>query len=163
MLGGLLLPPYLTRYSGGGGSQSSSDSTSYDYSGLAEHLKAQDEVDQLRDAKYQALYGGDVAGSVAAGNRIRSLLGVINSNAPGATEQNPHSVVDPLVKVSATSSHTASDTHSPALEGTHSLGGQDEDPAPPALPVWKTNLIEANERKNEERKRLAPARGGFGM
>lgn len=119
MLGGLRLPQNLTTFTGGGGSSSGSESVSYDYSGMQRHLEAQDEVDKLREAKYQALYGGDVAGSVAAGGRIRSLLDVINANAPGATEQNPYTVVDPLAKVSSTSSQKSSDSRAPHLEGYH--------------------------------------------
>jgi hypothetical protein len=139
MLGGLRIPQNLTTLTGGGGSSSSSESTSYDYSGLQRHLEAQDEVDKLRQAKYQALYGGDVAGSVAAGGRIRSLLGVINANAPGATEKSPYTIVDPLAKVSSTSSQNSMDSRGPHVEGYHD--GFDERGAAvgaaPAIPMKK--------------------------
>jgi hypothetical protein len=134
MLGGLRLPQNLTTFSGGGGSSSTSDSTSYDYSGLQRHLEAQDEVDKLRTGKYQALYGGDVAGSVAAGSRIRSLLDVINANAPGATEQSPYTIVDPLAKVSSSSSQRSSDGRGPQLEGYHDAFHSDDKPIGGPLP-----------------------------
>lgn len=144
MLGGLRLPPKLTRFSDGGGSSSSSDSTSYDYSGLEQHLKAQDDVGALSAQKYGALYGGDVAGSVAAGRRIRSLLDVINANAPGATEQNPHTVVNPLRKVASTSTHNSSNSQGPSLEGYH---GEDDE-AVAADPLYRSRL------------KVAPGNGG---
>lgn len=158
MLGGLLQPRFLTSYSGGSGGREASLSASYDYSGLENHLKSQDMVDDLRAQKYAALYGGDVAGSVATGDKIRSLLGVINANAPGATEKNPHTVVDPLAKVQSYHSSVGSREVQPEFEGFHAdqdgFGGDDGEP--PAIPGWKQNLIDANESKKKR------AIGGFG-
>ena len=99
---------------GGSTGAKSSSSTHYDFSGLDEQIKRQDSVDGLRGEKFASLYNGDVAGSVGAGGRIRSLLGIINSQSPGATERNPHSEINPLVKVSATSTSSDSDIEDPS-------------------------------------------------
>jgi hypothetical protein len=76
------LPPYLTRVQQSTNAPSSSESISYDYSGLDEIRKRQDEANQLGIGRYQQLYGGDVAGSVGAGQRIRSLLSSLKDIEP---------------------------------------------------------------------------------
>lgn len=97
---------YQSRSGGGGRTRQSSGSTTYDYSGLEEHLKRQDAISQLGGQKFAALYGGDIAGSVDAGNRIRGLLSSVRANAPGATERNPMQVTNPLVKVARADSES---------------------------------------------------------
>lgn len=86
----------------------SSLSETYDYGGLEDHLKRQDAVGAMRDAKFAALYGGDVAGSVSAGNKIRELLSAVRQNAPGATERDPNKIVAPLVRVASRSTSSSS-------------------------------------------------------
>lgn len=162
MLGGLLAPPYVNRFSGGSSGQEASSSASFDYSGLENHLKAQDAVDALRGQKFQALYDGDIAGSVTAGDRIRSLLGTINANAPGATERNPHTLADPLSKVTSMSGHVSNRQDYPDFSGHHPHE-VDDDAAPaapqqPQMPLSKQKLITANE--NAKRAHAAP---GWGM
>lgn len=96
------LPDYLTRYSAP--SSSSSTSESYDYSGFDDHIKRQDAIGALRDGKFAALYGGDVAGAVSSGNKIRDLLKTVRANTPNATERDPVQLTTPLVRVSSRSS-----------------------------------------------------------
>lgn len=67
----------------------SSRSSTYDYSGLEDLVKRQDAVAPLREQKYAALYSGDIPGSVAAGQKIRDLLKVIQRHNPNATERDP--------------------------------------------------------------------------
>lgn len=128
MLGGLLLPPYLTSYAGGGGHVSEASSTSYDNSGPERRSAAADELDKLRTAKFQALYGGDVPGSVAAGQRIRSLMGYLNSGE------------DSSPRVANRSSSFSVDSRAPQLEGRHEPPEAPANPwqhAPPAaIPKW---------------------------
>lgn len=76
------MPPYLTRVQQSTNAPSSSESISYDYSGLDEIRKRQDEANQLGIGRYQQLYGGDVAGSVSSGQRIRSLLSSLKDIEP---------------------------------------------------------------------------------
>jgi hypothetical protein len=85
----------------------SSLSETYDYGGLEDHLKRQDAVGAMRDAKFAALYSGDVAGSVSAGNKIRELLSAVRQNAPGATERNPNQIAAPLVRVASRSTSSS--------------------------------------------------------
>jgi hypothetical protein len=153
MLGGLIQPRYITSYSGGSGSREASASASYDYSGLEDHLKSQDMVDDLRAQKYASLYGGDVAGSVATGDKIRSLLGKINANAPGATEKNPHTVVNPLAKVQSSSGSDGVRQQDPDFAGhhDHQAGlGADQD-GQPDQPEWRQNLINKNNALKDKR------------
>lgn len=128
MLGGLRLPPFLTSYSGGGGQVSESSSTSYDNSGPERRSAAADELDKLKTAKFQALYGGDVPGSVAAGQRIRSLLGYLGSGA------------DSQPRVASMSSSFSADSRSPQLEGRHEPPEAPANPwqhaPPPVPPQW---------------------------
>lgn len=138
MLGGLLLPPYLTSYSGGGGHVSEASSTSYDNSGPERRSAAADELDKLRTAKFQALYGGDVPGSVAAGQRIRSLMGYLNSGE------------DLGPRVSSRSTSTSRDHRAPQLEGTHDppaprepSAGHQWAPTLPHDPGWEKKKLKA--------------------
>lgn len=101
----MLLPTHITRASGPSSSSNSSNSVSYDYSGLDEINKRKDEAGQLEAAKSKALYDGDVAGSMSAGKRIRGLLDSLREITP--------------VRVSNTSSSTSSDSNSGGFEGEH--------------------------------------------
>jgi len=78
----MLLPKYLLKASGPSRDQNVSESVAYDYSGADEIQKRQDEASQQAAARYKALYDGDVAGSVAAGQRIRDLLSSLASIQP---------------------------------------------------------------------------------
>lgn len=105
----MILPPYLTRASAPSGSSQSSSSVSYDYSGMDDRAKKIDALQQLRPAKYQALYSGDVAGSASIEQRIRDLLGAIN---------NPQV---PLVRVSSAQSSTSNSGNGGEVEGYHDV------------------------------------------
>ena len=110
-------------------------------------------VDDLRAQKYASLYGGDVAGSVATSDKIRSLLGKINANAPGATEKNPHTVVNPLAKVQSSSGSAGVHQREPDFEGYHDYQdgiGADQD-SQQAPPEWKQNLINKNNALKDKR------------
>jgi len=108
------LPPYLTRAQSSAPSQSQSESISYDYSGMDEINKRKDEASQLAGSKYQALYGGDVAGSVGAGQRIRSLLSSLKDIQP--------------VRISSVSSSSNMDGGSQAIEGHHDADAAPDSP-----------------------------------
>lgn len=99
------LPSHITRMSGPSSSSSSNSSISYDYSGLDEINKRKDEANQLGAAKWKALYDGDVGGSVAAGDRIRSLLSSLKDIKP--------------VRVSSESSSSDSSSGAASFEGEH--------------------------------------------
>lgn len=113
----MILPQYLTKASGPSGSVESSSSTTYDYSGLDDRAKKIDAVQQLRPAKYQALYNGDVAGSASIEQRIRDLLDSIN---------NPKV---PLVRVASESSRSSSSSSGAEVAGYHhhALAAKEED------------------------------------
>jgi hypothetical protein len=129
----------------------SSFSESYDYSGLEDHLKRQDAVGAMRDAKFAALYGGDLAGSVSAGNKIRELLSAVRQNAPGATERNPNQIAAPLVRVASRSTSSSSGMGGGGFKQAEQDGAgfqpqqnnpppqrqreKDEAPLPPPLPA----------------------------
>lgn len=101
------LPPNLTRYSGPSASRSVSSSMSLDYSGADDLAKKQEALPAAQAAKYAALYGGDIPGSVAAQHRIRDLLDAIN---------NPR---QPLVRPSSQSQSASEDAAGPAVIGEH--------------------------------------------
>lgn len=61
---------------------SRSGSVNYDYSGPDEARKRRDSVADASAQRYEQLYAGDVAGSVASGHKIRRLLASI-SELPG--------------------------------------------------------------------------------
>lgn len=61
---------------------SSSGSVNYDYSGPDEARKRRDSAADAAAQRYEQLYAGDVAGSVASGHKIRRLLASI-SELPG--------------------------------------------------------------------------------
>lgn len=84
-------------------SSSSRSAVSYDYSGLDDQIKRQDELGQLRDAKNSALMGGDYDTAMKAGGRIRDLLAYTRRQAPGTTERNPMQIVNPLVRIASQS------------------------------------------------------------
>lgn len=104
------LPPYLTSIQSSAPSQSQSESINFDYSGMDEIRKRKDEASQLASAKWQSLYGGDVAGSVGAGQRIRSLLSSLKDIQP--------------VRVASYSSNSSMDGGSQTVSGHH---GQEDD------------------------------------
>lgn len=108
------LPPYLTRVQSSAPSQDQSESINYDYSGQDEILKRKDEASQLAGSRYQALYAGDVAGSVGAGQRIRSLLASLKDIKP--------------VRISSYSSSSKMDGGSGAIEGHHNADAAPDSP-----------------------------------
>lgn len=121
------LPPYLTRVQGSAPSQKQSESITYDYSGQDEINKRKDEASQLASSRYGALYSGDVAGSVGAGQRIRSLLSSLKDITP--------------VRISSYSSSSDMDGGSQSIEGHH-----DEDAAP-AMQYLPPNRMASGLRK----------------
>jgi hypothetical protein len=115
----MLSPSHLTSYKGPSSSSSVSSSESYDYSGLDDALKKQDELGALRTAKFGALYGGDIPGSVQAAHRIRGLVEALRPYAADVSELHPSQVVAPLSRVSSASSSSDHSSHSPQWDGTH--------------------------------------------
>lgn len=107
----------VTRYSNPSYSQSSSSSTSYDYSGQDEHIKRQDALGEMRDAKFGAFYDGDVKNSIGYGNKIRDLLKAVRAHSPFASERDPVQVVNPLVRVTSQSSSSNSSGDGGTVEG----------------------------------------------
>ena len=99
------LPTYLTSARSTFNAPSASESVTYDYSGQDEIRKRQDEAQQLSMGRYQQLYGGDVAGSVASGQRIRDLLSSIKSIEP--------------VRIASRSSSSDGGGSSSDISGTH--------------------------------------------
>lgn len=98
----------VTRYSAPSRSSSSSGSVSVDYSGMDEHIQRQDALGAARDAKFAALYDGDVKGGIGAGNRIRDLLKAVRTYSPEVDERDPVQMVSPLARVTSTSSSNSS-------------------------------------------------------
>lgn len=131
----MLYPTHITRMSGPSSSQSSSSSVSYDYSGLDEIAKRKDEARQLGAAKWKALYDGDVGGSVAAGDRIRSLLSSLSEIQP--------------VRVASSSSSGSSDSKSGTIEGEP---GGAMDPPPFLPPVKRSPPLAGEPRQMNERR-----------
>lgn len=127
------LPQYLTSYQSPSSASSSSQRETYDYSGLDDHIKRQDLVGQLRDAKFQSHYAGDISGSVSKGNQIRDLLTAIKANTPSATERNPVQIVSPLVRV------TSRDTSSSGSVGSEQFTGKSDGYQLPK-PEWEESL-----------------------
>lgn len=119
----------LRQLKGGSSSQSGGSSTTYDYSGLDSHIKRQDALDQMRGSKFAALYGGDIAASTEAGNKIRHLLKTLRPNAPGTTEREAGQITSPLVRIASTSSRDSSDSSGPTVTFA--------DPNQPADPTKK--------------------------
>lgn len=106
------LPPYVTSVRRTVNAPSASSSTTYNYDGLDEIRKRQNEANQLAVGRYQQLYGGDVAGSVASGQRIRDLLSSISSIEP--------------VKVASQSSSSDMGGRSIDVTGSHEEPGATE-------------------------------------
>jgi len=73
--------------------------------------KRKDEAAKASDDRYQQLYGGDVAGSVASSHRIRSLLDSLKDITP--------------VRISSYSNSTDMDGNGGEIGGHH---GEDEPP-----------------------------------
>lgn len=118
---------YTTRFSGAGGSSSSGGSVSYDYSGLDEIRKRQNEANQLAVARQAQLYDGDIKGSMTGGQRIRYLLSSLSDIEP--------------VRVSSVSKNNSSSDSGPTYEAgvktpaeppVTSRGGGAKTAAPPA-------------------------------
>jgi hypothetical protein len=104
---------------------SSDTSEQFDYSGLEDHLKRQQDVASMRDAKFGSLYSGDVASSMAAGSRIRELVDALRANAPGTTERRPLQIVNPLSKVASRSTESSTKSEGGIAEFEKKGGGFD--------------------------------------
>jgi hypothetical protein len=115
-------PGYRESYRAPSSSTGSSSSVDYDYSGLEEHQKKQDQLAGLRDKRFDDAYNGNVAGAVTSGNQIRDLLAYLQQNAPGTTLRNPMQIANPLVKVKGVNTH-----ESQSNEGASYSFGQDDD------------------------------------
>lgn len=96
-------------------SSSARYSAQYDYGGLEDHLKRQEETSALRNSKFAAMYGGDVASSMAAGSRIRELVDALRVHTPDATERRPVQIVAPLVRKASESTDSNADSKSGEL------------------------------------------------
>lgn len=115
----MLPSSYVTSYKGPSSSASASRSVSYDYSGLDDALKKQDELGALRTQKFSALYGGDIPGSVQAAQRIRGLLDALRPYSADVTERNPARISAPLSRVSSESSSSDYSSHAPHFDFAH--------------------------------------------
>ena len=135
------LPTYLTSARSTFNAPSASESVTYDYSGQDEILKRQDEARKLELGRYQQLYGGDVAGSVASGQRIRDLLASIKSIEP--------------VRIASRSSSADGGGSSSAVEGDR----EDPAPAPQMLPP---NRMRSGVRAKAMSNSIAGNPKGFG-
>jgi hypothetical protein len=105
------MPPYITGVRQDTNAPSSSESISYDYSGLDEIRKRQQQASELASGKWAQLYSGDIAGSVTSGQRIRSLLSSLNDIEP--------------VRISSYSSNQDMGGGSSELTGSHDEPSQD--------------------------------------
>lgn len=72
----------LSRVEYPSGQQSSSSGVNYDYSGADQILKRKDAISELQNAKLKALYEGDIAAGLSAGQRIRDLRASLSEIAP---------------------------------------------------------------------------------
>lgn len=133
------MPPYLTSVRGSTNAPSSSESISYDYSGLDEIRKRQDEANQLGIGRYQQLYGGDVAGSVSSGQRIRSLLSSLKDIEP--------------VRISSYSRSDDGGSSSGEISGQHDEP-QEQKPAPST--TGYVAVLPPNKQKASPRARANP-------
>lgn len=123
-------PKVVTSYTGPHSRSDSSSSVSYDYSGQDQHIKRQDEVGALRDAKFAANYSGDIPGAIGAANRIRDLLKAVRVHTPTATERDPVQMVNPLRRVAS-----ESQSSSTSASGEQWRGDNDAtDIVPPNVP-----------------------------
>ncbi len=113
------LPPNITSLSGPSSESSGDISENFDYSGLDDHIKRQDEIGALHSAKYGQLYGGDVAGSVQAGQRIRGLLKQVQAFSPNATEADPYQRLKPLALLGSYSMSSNHKSDSGGFGGEH--------------------------------------------
>lgn len=120
-------PDRLTKYSGPSGSQSQSESTSYDYSGADEIRKRKDAASDLATSKWKSLYDGDVSGSIESGRRIRDLMDSIRTIQP--------------VRIASTSSSSNSSNSGDSLEGYHG-----RDVTPPASAAGRPPNLAGNPR-----------------
>jgi hypothetical protein len=101
----MLYPTHLTAVTGPTSSSSSRSSTSYDYSGQDEINKRKNEAGQLTAAKKKMLYDGDVGGSMAAIDRIRTLLASLKDITP--------------VRLASESSESSSSVDGADIQGYH--------------------------------------------
>jgi hypothetical protein len=152
---------------------SSHSSASYDYSGLDDAIKKQDELAQTSHQKYQQLYGGDVAGSVGSTQRIRDLLTQLRVYAPNASEKNPFQLASPLTRISHSDNSSSNDFDSggvhaepgglPALPQPHQDDHPQEDPNLERIRKLREQQAkaEAVAAKNAQERQNA-LRNGFG-
>jgi hypothetical protein len=101
----MIFPSHITSYKAPGSSSSGSESYSLDYSGLDEIRKRQNEASATNAGRYKALYDGNPGDAIAAGQRIRDLLGSLNSIEP--------------VRMSSYSSNSSSNADGPVIGGEH--------------------------------------------
>jgi hypothetical protein len=113
------LPPYLTQVSGPSFDQRTSVDESYDYSVEDELAKQQDEVNQLRGAKFAANYSGDIPSAVGAGSRIRGLLDAIRSYQPQASEMRSMQPTRDLVRLRSRSTSQSQSGGGGSIAGHH--------------------------------------------
>lgn len=138
------LPQNLRAVSGPSSSGKSEFSRRYDYGGLDEHVKRQDAVAALRDEKFDALYKGDPAAAVKAGNRVRDLVAALKLNDPLATERNPVTVANPLVKVEAESGSSSSSSDSGGYQMVERQPQEPLDDAEPAVAKKRRNGVDGD-------------------
>lgn len=131
----MILPPYLTHVKGPSSSAQTSGSVSYDYSGMDDRAKKLDAIEQLRPAKYQALYNGDVAASTTIEQRIRDLVGAV---------ANPRI---PMVRVASSQRSTSTSGDSGEIRGDHLKAAPEPDYEEVAPPKGKDGKTKDDEAK----------------
>lgn len=101
------MPQFFSSFQEPSYTQSNRSAVTYDYTGLDDQIKRQDELGQMRDAKTSALMSGDLDTAMKAGGRIRDLLAYTRVNAPGTTERKPMQIVNPLVRIASRSNESS--------------------------------------------------------
>jgi hypothetical protein len=122
----MLQNPNLTRYSAPSSSRSSSSSISLDYAGLDDLVARRGALSGARDARFQALYGGNIEGGVSAGNRVRDLVGELRAYGVPADESGAPPIPLPLVRPGSVSSSSSVNNDG----GRYEEAGADVEPLP---------------------------------
>jgi hypothetical protein len=134
----------LRSVSGPSSSSRSEYARRYDYSGLDEHIKRQDAVAGLRGSKFKAGMQGDIEGISEAGGRIRDLVAALKMNSPEASEQNPVTMANPLVKLESESGGQSSSSDAGGYQLAPPPAADDMadvDPDAPAVAVRRRNGV----------------------
>jgi hypothetical protein len=141
----------LTSYRGPSQRLSSSGRVSLDYSGAEDIAAKRDALLGGRDAKFASLYAGDIASSVAAGNRIRDLVGALRSYGLPADERDAAPYALPEVRPSSIDNSATVDNDGAAF-GWAPPEGPLQPPEPPEMPrpARLDGVLSKPERKKDD-------------